>query len=189
MNWILFDQEHDNDGLSTLISVVNKAYSINPRIKFEVFIHKVDGLSDDHKIGMSKIKSFNSRVKCGIKSKCRSTNWNYYTNCRNTTRHSTEDNRWIEWSTTSVCASHISFDFHLWSFHLRGLLQSHSKVNSTAPNPWKSSRHSHLSMYKMSFKVSFSQSHSQISQIKFEVEHFVSVLRFFIHKLVLMFLL
>lgn len=24
---------------------------VNPTIKFEVFIHKVDGLSDDHKIG------------------------------------------------------------------------------------------------------------------------------------------
>jgi hypothetical protein len=45
-------QEHDNEGLSTLISTVTKAYSINPRIKFEVFIHKVDGLSDDQKIGI-----------------------------------------------------------------------------------------------------------------------------------------
>ena len=26
---------------------------MNPRILFEVFIHKVDGLSDDHKIGSS----------------------------------------------------------------------------------------------------------------------------------------
>lgn len=26
---------------------------VNPDISFEVFIHKVDGLSDDHKIGMS----------------------------------------------------------------------------------------------------------------------------------------
>jgi Ras-related GTP-binding protein C/D len=25
---------------------------VNPNIKFEVFIHKVDGLSDDHKIGI-----------------------------------------------------------------------------------------------------------------------------------------
>jgi Ras-related GTP-binding protein C/D len=48
--FVLDAQEHDNDGLSLLISVVSKAYSINPRIKFEVFIHKVDGLSDDHKI-------------------------------------------------------------------------------------------------------------------------------------------
>ena len=26
-------------------------FQVNPNIKFEVFIHKVDGLSDDHKIG------------------------------------------------------------------------------------------------------------------------------------------
>lgn len=29
---------------------VTRAYKVNPDIKFEVFIHKVDGLSDDHKI-------------------------------------------------------------------------------------------------------------------------------------------
>lgn len=27
-------------------------HKVNPNIKFEVFIHKVDGLSDDRKIGM-----------------------------------------------------------------------------------------------------------------------------------------
>ena len=27
------------------------SFQVNPNIKFEVFIHKVDGLSDDHKIG------------------------------------------------------------------------------------------------------------------------------------------
>lgn len=34
-----------------LLTIVHKAYHINPKIKFEVFIHKVDGLSDDAKIG------------------------------------------------------------------------------------------------------------------------------------------
>jgi len=29
---------------------VTRAYKVNPGIKFEVFIHKVDGLSDDYKI-------------------------------------------------------------------------------------------------------------------------------------------
>ena len=29
---------------------VTRAYKVNPNIRFEVFIHKVDGLSDDHKI-------------------------------------------------------------------------------------------------------------------------------------------
>jgi hypothetical protein len=28
------------------------AAQINPKISFEIFIHKVDGLSDEHKIGM-----------------------------------------------------------------------------------------------------------------------------------------
>ena len=30
-------------------------FQVNPNIKFEVFIHKVDGLSDDHKIGKKLI--------------------------------------------------------------------------------------------------------------------------------------
>lgn len=29
---------------------MTRAYKVNPDIHFEVFIHKVDGLSDDHKI-------------------------------------------------------------------------------------------------------------------------------------------
>ena len=38
------------DALARLDTTVSKAYKVNPNIKFEVFIHKVDGLSDDHKI-------------------------------------------------------------------------------------------------------------------------------------------
>jgi Ras-related GTP-binding protein C/D len=38
------------DALAKLHFTVSRAYKINPKIKFEVFIHKVDGLSDDHKI-------------------------------------------------------------------------------------------------------------------------------------------
>ena len=33
---------------------VTRAHKVNPNISFEVFIHKVDGLSDDHKIGQSR---------------------------------------------------------------------------------------------------------------------------------------
>lgn len=29
---------------------MSRAFRVNPEINFEVFIHKVDGLSDDHKI-------------------------------------------------------------------------------------------------------------------------------------------
>lgn len=36
--------------LSELHTTVVHAYKVNPSIRFEVFIHKVDGLSDDNKI-------------------------------------------------------------------------------------------------------------------------------------------
>lgn len=38
------------EALSRLHLTVTRAYKVNPNINFEVFIHKVDGLSDDHKI-------------------------------------------------------------------------------------------------------------------------------------------
>ena len=38
------------DALAKLHMTVSRAYKVNPTIRFEVFIHKVDGLSDDHKI-------------------------------------------------------------------------------------------------------------------------------------------
>lgn len=38
------------DALIKLNQTVTRAYKVNPSIRFEVFIHKVDGLSDDHKI-------------------------------------------------------------------------------------------------------------------------------------------
>ena len=38
------------DALMKLNQTVTRAYKVNPNIRFEVFIHKVDGLSDDHKI-------------------------------------------------------------------------------------------------------------------------------------------
>lgn len=37
------------EALSRLHLTVTRAYKVNPDINFEVFIHKVDGLSDDHK--------------------------------------------------------------------------------------------------------------------------------------------
>ena len=36
--------------LEKLNQTVTQAFKVNQNIKFEVFIHKVDGLSDDHKI-------------------------------------------------------------------------------------------------------------------------------------------
>jgi Ras-related GTP-binding protein C/D len=40
------------DALQRLYHTVVSAYKLNSAIAFEVFIHKVDGLSDDHKIGI-----------------------------------------------------------------------------------------------------------------------------------------
>lgn len=38
------------EALGRLHLTVSRAYKVNPDINFAVFIHKVDGLSDDHKI-------------------------------------------------------------------------------------------------------------------------------------------
>lgn len=38
------------EALEKLQVTVSRAYKVKPDINFEVFIHKVDGLSDDHKI-------------------------------------------------------------------------------------------------------------------------------------------
>ena len=38
------------DAVVRLGETVSRVYKINPKLKFEVFIHKVDGLTDDTKI-------------------------------------------------------------------------------------------------------------------------------------------
>lgn len=38
------------EALTKLNLTVTKAYKVNPNIRFEVFIHKVDGLGDDFKM-------------------------------------------------------------------------------------------------------------------------------------------
>ncbi|KAH3835670.1 hypothetical protein DPMN_109028 [Dreissena polymorpha] len=48
--FVIDSQDDYMDALSKLHFVVTRVYKMNPKIKFEVFIHKVDGLSDDHKI-------------------------------------------------------------------------------------------------------------------------------------------
>lgn len=48
--FVIDAQDDYMDALSKLHVTVSSAYKINPKIKFEVFIHKVDGLSDDNKI-------------------------------------------------------------------------------------------------------------------------------------------
>ncbi|XP_077989975.1 ras-related GTP-binding protein C-like isoform X2 [Glandiceps talaboti] len=48
--FVIDAQDDYVDALAKLHVTVTRAYKVNPNIKFEVFIHKVDGLSDDHKI-------------------------------------------------------------------------------------------------------------------------------------------
>lgn len=47
--WPLFQDDY-MEALARLHLTVTRAYKVNTDINFEVFIHKVDGLSDDHKI-------------------------------------------------------------------------------------------------------------------------------------------
>lgn len=48
--FVIDAQDDYMESLSKLHLTVTKAYKANPSTTFEVFIHKVDGLSDDHKI-------------------------------------------------------------------------------------------------------------------------------------------
>lgn len=48
--YVIDAQDDYTDALGRLIQTVTKAHKVNPAIKFEVFVHKVDGLSDDSKI-------------------------------------------------------------------------------------------------------------------------------------------
>ncbi|XP_038656803.1 ras-related GTP binding Ca isoform X1 [Scyliorhinus canicula] len=48
--FVIDAQDDYMEALARLHLTVSRAYKVNPEINFEVFIHKVDGLSDDHKI-------------------------------------------------------------------------------------------------------------------------------------------
>ncbi|XP_071855151.1 ras-related GTP-binding protein C-like [Apostichopus japonicus] len=48
--FVIDAQDDYMEALVRLNVTVSRAFKVNPNIKFEVFIHKVDGLSDDHKI-------------------------------------------------------------------------------------------------------------------------------------------
>ncbi|KAK1795028.1 hypothetical protein P4O66_010217, partial [Electrophorus voltai] len=48
--FVIDAQDDYVEALVRLHLTVSRAYRVNPEINFEVFIHKVDGLSDDHKI-------------------------------------------------------------------------------------------------------------------------------------------
>lgn len=59
--FVIDAQDDYNDALHKLFTTVTSAYRVNPNITFEVLIHKVDGLSDDYKIGRQKKKRKNGR--------------------------------------------------------------------------------------------------------------------------------
>ncbi|XP_069829673.1 ras-related GTP-binding protein D [Dendropsophus ebraccatus] len=48
--FVIDSQDDYMEALARLHLTVTSAYKVNPDINFEIFIHKVDGLSDDHKI-------------------------------------------------------------------------------------------------------------------------------------------
>jgi len=48
--FVIDAQDDYSEALHKLYNTVTKAYKINPDIKFEVFIHKADSLSDDNKL-------------------------------------------------------------------------------------------------------------------------------------------
>eukprot|EP00127_Corallochytrium_limacisporum_P002958 Clim_evm5s144 gene=Clim_evmTU5s144 len=52
--FVIDAQDDFPEALARLVLTVEKAYKVNPAINFEVFIHKVDGLSDEHKIDIQR---------------------------------------------------------------------------------------------------------------------------------------
>eukprot|EP01130_Rhizamoeba_saxonica_P004472 TRINITY_DN1828_c0_g1_i2.p1 TRINITY_DN1828_c0_g1~~TRINITY_DN1828_c0_g1_i2.p1 ORF type:complete len:346 (+),score=61.92 TRINITY_DN1828_c0_g1_i2:343-1380(+) len=52
--YVINAQDDYQESLARLHSTVTRAYEINPSIRFEVFIHKVDGLTDDAKLDVQR---------------------------------------------------------------------------------------------------------------------------------------
>jgi Ras-related GTP-binding protein C/D len=52
--FVIDAQDVYTEAINKLYQTVSKAYKVNQNISFEVFIHKVDGLSDDHKIEIQR---------------------------------------------------------------------------------------------------------------------------------------
>eukprot|EP00053_Salpingoeca_punica_P006427 m.60833 g.60833 ORF g.60833 m.60833 type:complete len:349 (+) comp13687_c0_seq1:74-1120(+) len=52
--YVVDAQDDYVDALTKLYATLKLAYRVNPAIHFEVFIHKVDGLSDEHKIDTTR---------------------------------------------------------------------------------------------------------------------------------------
>lgn len=52
--FVIDAQDNYDDALAKLHSTVVRAFNVNPSIKFEVFVHKVDNLSDDRKFDVQR---------------------------------------------------------------------------------------------------------------------------------------
>ena len=52
--WVIDAQDDQTEAIARLQSTIITAHRINPNIVFEVFIHKVDSLSDDQRIGIQR---------------------------------------------------------------------------------------------------------------------------------------
>eukprot|EP00012_Vannella_robusta_P012639 CAMPEP_0206209032 /NCGR_PEP_ID=MMETSP0166-20121206/16649_1 /ASSEMBLY_ACC=CAM_ASM_000260 /TAXON_ID=95228 /ORGANISM="Vannella robusta, Strain DIVA3 518/3/11/1/6" /LENGTH=225 /DNA_ID=CAMNT_0053630315 /DNA_START=244 /DNA_END=918 /DNA_ORIENTATION=- len=52
--FVIDAQDDYDEALQKLQVTVSRAYEVNPNITFEVFIHKVDGLGDDHKLEVQR---------------------------------------------------------------------------------------------------------------------------------------
>ena len=48
--WVIDAQDDHNEAIQRLASTIVTAHRVNPSIVFEVFVHKVDSLSDDQRI-------------------------------------------------------------------------------------------------------------------------------------------
>lgn len=61
-SYAVYSQDDYIESLSKLYTTVTRVHKLNPNMAFEVFIHKVDGLSDEHKIGRRRWQS----VSCSL---------------------------------------------------------------------------------------------------------------------------
>jgi Ras-related GTP-binding protein C/D len=51
--FVLDAQSTFNDMIRKLAITMHKAYIANPGIQFEIFLHKIDGMSEDYRLGAS----------------------------------------------------------------------------------------------------------------------------------------
>ena len=57
--FVLDAQSTFHDMVRKLAITMNKAYTANPQIQFEIFLHKIDGMSEDYRLGASTSSVWN----------------------------------------------------------------------------------------------------------------------------------